>query len=163
MFLIKCYWVLKNTRATAITLSELLRENQQGEGGRITPHLPLPPRLGLNEKHIEQGLYHKNLQEITIKYHSDQRKQRYKLVDKVKKQPNRIVIDKKLWIKVTMDNRTTSEHICETRLIFKQYDVLLTKKQLLLTKIMSIFEGENMQTQYKVIRLIHIFMTISWQ
>ena len=62
-----------------------------------------------------------------------------------------------------MDNRTTSEHKCGTRLIFKQYDVLLTKKQLLLAKIMSIFEGENMQKQYKVIRLIHIFVTINWQ
>ena len=33
--------------------------------------------LWLNEKHIEEGLDHKNLREITIKYHSDHRKHRY--------------------------------------------------------------------------------------
>ena len=27
---IKCYWILKNSRVTAFTVSELLRENQQG-------------------------------------------------------------------------------------------------------------------------------------
>ena len=33
-FLRKCYWMLQNTRVTAVTVSELLRENQQG--GKIT-------------------------------------------------------------------------------------------------------------------------------
>ena len=33
MFLLKCYWMLQNARVTAFTISELLRENQQG-GGR---------------------------------------------------------------------------------------------------------------------------------
>ena len=33
--LIKCYWMLRNARVTALTVSELLGENQQG--GRITP------------------------------------------------------------------------------------------------------------------------------
>ena len=28
--LIKCYWFLQNARVTAFTVSELLRENQQG-------------------------------------------------------------------------------------------------------------------------------------
>ena len=39
--LIKCYWVLQNTRVTTFTVAELLRENQQegegGRGGKITP------------------------------------------------------------------------------------------------------------------------------
>ena len=30
--LIKCYWILQNTRVTAFTVFESLRENQQGEG-----------------------------------------------------------------------------------------------------------------------------------
>ena len=30
--------MLQNTRATAVTVSELLRENQQGGEGEITPH-----------------------------------------------------------------------------------------------------------------------------
>ena len=40
--LIKFYWILQNPRVTTLTVSELLRENQQG--GKITSH---PPRLGL--------------------------------------------------------------------------------------------------------------------
>ena len=28
----KCYWMLQNAKVTAFTVSELLRENQQGEG-----------------------------------------------------------------------------------------------------------------------------------
>ena len=47
-----------------------------------------------------------------------------------------------------MDCRTTSAHKFRTRLGFKQYDVILAKEQSVLTKIMSSFEGENMQTQY---------------
>ena len=39
-----------------------------------------------------------------------------------------------------MDCRTTSAHKLKKR----QYDVILTKEQLVLTKIMSSFEGENM-------------------
>ena len=47
-----------------------------------------------------------------------------------------------------MDYRITSVHKLRTRLGFKQYDVILTKEQSMLTAIMSSFEGENMQTQY---------------
>ena len=52
--------------------------------------------LWLNEKHIEEGLNQKNLQEITIKYHSDHRKHRYELENEPKQKWNRIFIDKKL-------------------------------------------------------------------
>ena len=37
VFLIKCYWMLQNTRITAFIFSEFLRENQQGERGNFTP------------------------------------------------------------------------------------------------------------------------------
>ena len=40
-------------------------------------------------------------------------------------------------MKVIMDCRTTSAHKFRTRLGFKQYDVILTKEQSVLTKIMS--------------------------
>ena len=43
MSLIECYWMLQNSRVTAFTVFELLKENQLG-GGKITP----PPRLVLN-------------------------------------------------------------------------------------------------------------------
>ena len=98
----------------------------------------------------EEGLDHKNLRKITIKYHSDHRKHRYELVDEPKKQDNRIFIDEKLAIKVIVDCRSTSAYKFRTRLGFKQYDVILTKKQSVLTKIMSSFEEENMKTQYNV-------------
>ena len=39
MFLMKCYCMLQNAKVTDFTISESLRENQQGEGGRVK----LPP------------------------------------------------------------------------------------------------------------------------
>ena len=39
-------------------------------------------------------------------------------------------------------------HKVRTKLGFKQYDVILTKEQSVLTKSMISLEGENMQTQY---------------
>ena len=58
-----------------------------------------------------------------------------------------------------MDCRTTAAHKFRIRLGFKQYDIILTKEQSVLTKIKISFEGENMQTQHGV--LIHIFMNIN--
>ena len=46
--LIKCYLMLQNARVTAFTVTELLRENQQGGGGVKLPY-PHPPRLGLKK------------------------------------------------------------------------------------------------------------------
>ena len=93
--------------------------------------------LCLNEKHIEEGLNHKHLREVTIKYQSNHRKDRYELVEEPKKQVNRIFIDEKLANRVIMDCRIISAHKFRTRLGFKQYDVISTKEQSVLTKIMS--------------------------
>ena len=60
-------------------------------------------------------------------------------------------IDEKLAIKVIMDCRITSTHKFKTRLGFKQYDVILAKEQSVLRKIISLFEGEIMQTRYNVL------------
>ena len=97
--------------------------------------------LLLNEKHIEVGLDYKNLREITTKYNSNHGKHRYELVE----EPIKVAI------KVIMDCNTRLAHKFRVRLGFKQYDVILTKEQSVLTKIMSSFEGENMQTQYNVL------------
>ena len=104
-----------------------------------------------NEKHKEESLYQKYLRVTTVKYLSGHRKHRYELVDQPKKQPNRIFIRKELATKVIMDCRTTAAHKFRTRLGFKQYDVILTNKQPVLKKMMSSFEGGNMQTQYSVL------------
>ena len=50
-----------------------------------------------------------------------------------------------------MDCQTTSAHKFKTRLRFKEYDVILTKEQSELTKIISSFEGQNKQKLYKVL------------
>ena len=46
--------MLQNSRVTAFTVSELLRENQykQGGGGKITPPPPPPPPLPTQIKQI---------------------------------------------------------------------------------------------------------------
>ena len=46
-----------------------------------------------------------------------------------------------------MNCRTTLAHKFRTRLGLKQYDVILTKEQSVLTKIISSVEGENMQNR----------------
>ena len=104
--------------------------------------------LQLNVKHIEEGL---DLRQIKTNYNSNHRKHRCDLVEKPKKKVNRISIDEKLVIKVIMDCRTTMAHKVRTRLGFKQYDIILTRERSVVTKIMSSFEEENMQTQYKVL------------
>ena len=49
--------------------------------------------LWLNDKHIEEGLGHKNLQETTKKYGLNKKKHRYELVKETKKQVHIIFID----------------------------------------------------------------------
>ena len=51
--------------------------------------------LWLNETHAEEGIDHENLREITTKYNSNHRKNRYELVEERKKQVNRIFINQK--------------------------------------------------------------------
>ena len=89
-------------------------------------------------KNIKEGLDHKSLGEVTIKYDSDHRKHKYELIEEPKKQFNSIFMEEKLAIKVIMN--------CRTRLGLQQVDVVLTKEQSVLTKITNSFEGENTQT-----------------
>ena len=90
--------------------------------------------MWLNEKHIEEGLDYKHLRELRTKYHSDHRKHRYELVEEPKKQCYRIFINEKLVKKVIVDCQTKSTHKFRTRLGFKQYDVILTKKTISVNK-----------------------------
>ena len=93
-------------------------------------------------------LNNKNVQEIRIKYHFYYRNDRY---EEPKKQYNRFFSEEKLVMKVIMDCRITSAHKFRTILGLKQYNVHLTEEQPVLTKIMSSFKGENMQTEYMVL------------
>ena len=56
----------------------------------------------------------------------------------------RVFLKEELSIKVIMDCRTTAAHKFETRLRFKQYDVILSNEQSVLAKIRSSFEREIM-------------------
>ena len=107
--------------------------------------------LWLNEKDREEGLNHEYLRVITINHHSDHRKHRYELATEPKKEYNRIFTGKKLAVQAVVDSRTRSVHKCRTRLGFKQYNLILTKEQSVITAIVRSFEGENMQTQYNLL------------
>ena len=48
--------------------------------------------LWLKEKHVKGGLDHKNLQEITIKYHYDHKKHRYELDNNEKKTKKKPIV-----------------------------------------------------------------------
>ena len=57
-----------------------------------------------------------------------------------------------------MHCRTTSAHKFRVRLGFKHKDIILTKEQSMLTKIISSFEGENIKKKYKVFSYrIHLY------
>ena len=57
---------------------------------------------------------------------------------------------KKLAIKKITDCRITLANKFRTRLVFK-HDTILTKEESVLRKIISLFEGQNIQTQCKVL------------
>ena len=62
MSLIKCYWMLQNSRVTAYNLSELLRENQQGV--KLPPTQIRIKTLILQRFHYFTG----NLHDVRIKW-----------------------------------------------------------------------------------------------
>ena len=64
-----------------------------------------------------------------------------------------------------MNCRAIAAYKFRTRVGFKQYDIILTKGQSVLTNIKSSFEGGNIQRQYSVLDtgLIYIFMNINLQ
>ena len=57
-----------------------------------------------------------------------------------------------------MDSTKISVHQFRTRLGSKQYDVTLTKEQSVLTRIIVLFERQNMQTkQYALGYIIYLY------
>ena len=66
-----------------------------------------------------------------------------------------------LTIKIIMDWRTVAAHNFRTRLGFKQYDVILTKEQLVLIKIMTSFEERRNENSVKRVWLQSWFL-LSW-
>ena len=62
----------------------------------------------------------------------------------ISKRKNR-KIEEKLAIKIIMVCRTIAAHKFRARLRFKQYNMILTKEHSWQTKMITSFEGENMQ------------------
>ena len=77
-----------------INMVDISRKTYEKKGVEIT--VDNDGILWVNEKHIEEGLNHKNIREITIKYHSDHRKHRYDLDIKSTKTMQQICYRRKL-------------------------------------------------------------------
>ena len=69
--------------------------------------------MWLNKRHIEEGLVLKKLREITTKYNSNHKKNKYEVVKEPKKQISRAFVDENLAIKVIVVGKTTSPHNLE--------------------------------------------------
>ena len=88
------------------------------------------------------------------KYFLGYRKYKHELVNEPKKKQSNIEIKQRENPQLKQSNqincRTIAPHKCGTRIGIKQCDVILTNEQTSLAK-KSIFERENMQTEYKVL------------
>ena len=83
------------------------------------------------------------------KYHSDHGKHRYEVVDELKNRLTKFLYTE-LPIKVIMDCRTAATHTFRRRLGFKQYNITLTRKQLMLAKNRKFICRRKHETQYNV-------------
>ena len=96
--------------------------------------------LWLNERHVEKQLGLTNLP----------KKQRYELNESTN-QPNRRFIHADLALKIIMNCRTDESCNLKSNLEFTLHDVVYTKEQSVIKSIKSVFEEEDMQTQYSVL------------
>ena len=97
--------------------------------------------LWLNEKHIEKKFGHKNLAVITNKYDPVYKKDRYELVNRLKKQQHRRFLCSDLALKVIMDCRPDESCNLKRNLGFRSHGVINTKEQTVLKPIKDAFEG----------------------
>ena len=104
----------------------------------------------LNETHVQKQLDHSNLTIITTKYPEHLRKKRQELV-KCKDQPCRIFIREDFGIHVIMDCGTAQAVNFRKRLGFKQYDLIMTQEQSVLTKLDRYFHTEDKIFQHYVL------------
>ena len=112
--------------------------------------------LWLNERHVEKQLGLTNLPALTNKHikkyngYEDYKKQRCEL-NELTNQPNRRFIHADLSLKIIMNCRTDESCNLKSNLGFTLHDVVNTKEQSVINSIKSVFEGEDMQTQYSVL------------
>ena len=106
---------------------------------------------GLNKKHIKAQLGHANLPAITLQYSSKVRKQRQELQICGKNQCFRRFFEENFAIEIIMDCGTTPAVNFKTKLRFNQYDPIMTHKQSILSKIMTLFAAEEIILQHNVL------------
>ena len=105
----------------------------------------------LNERHTQKQLGLKNLPALSSKYDKEYKKQRSELNESTN-QPHRRFIQVDLALKIIMNSRTDESCKFKKKLGFALHDVISTKEQTVICAIKDAFEGENMQTQYIVLR-----------
>ena len=102
----------------------------------------------LNKTNIKDQLKHLNLAAVTLQYSSELRKQRQELQDCGNYQPCRRFLEEDL---IIMDFRTTPAVNFKTKLGFRQHDPLMTQKQSILSKIVTLFAAEKIILQHNVL------------
>ena len=113
--------------------------------------------LWLNESHVEVQLGLTNLPALRNKYikkyngYKEYKKQRSELNESTN-QPNRRFIHADLVLKIIMNCRTDESCNLKSNLGFTLHDVFNTKEQSVINSIKAVFEGEDMQTQYSVLK-----------
>ena len=105
----------------------------------------------LNEKHIEKQLGRSTFNKNTLKYSSELRKKRHKLLKDCFKQPCRRFIKENLALHLITDFRTVSTVDFRSRLGFKQQDPIMTQEQSVLAKIREAFSTEEIIFQHSVL------------
>ena len=92
------------------------------------------------------------MEATTVRYPSGYRKHRYELVDELKNNPAAFLYINNQHLKLTLDCRIKLVHTFRPILGVKQYDVFLTKEQLVLAKITILFEREIVKTKHSLLR-----------
>ena len=105
----------------------------------------------LNETNIKDQLKHSNLAAVTLQYLLKCRKQRQELQNCGNNQLCRIFLKESLVVQIIMDCKTTPAVNSSTKLGFRQHDAIMTQEQSILSKIMTIFQAEEIMLQYNVL------------
>ena len=105
----------------------------------------------LNEKDIEKQINYSALRNITAPYPEYLRKERQGLLKDCLKQPCRRLLREDFGTQIIMDCRTIPVVKFRQRLGFNQYDVIMTQKQSVLTRLNKFFKTEDKIFQHYVL------------
>ena len=107
----------------------------------IQPLFVFNDKKWLNETNIKDQLKHSNLAAVTLQY----------LQNCGNNQLCRIFLKESLAVQIIMDFKATPAVNSSTKLGFRQHDAIMTQEQSILSKIMTIFQAEEIMLQYNVL------------